>query len=154
MIEELGVFGEFVWSEWELEFFARCIAESDESDAGINVLEFVTTILAIVACKDVLKGTVVRVRVDNTSAVAWLVKGKSSNMLCAEWLRILLSILTTHHIQIRVSHVPGVDNVIADALSRQLLEMSTKLRAKGFSSMPVLDPGSRQRNWQASGRGV
>ena len=153
VVKELGVFGEFVWSEWEKKFFAGCKA-SAESDAGINVLEFVTVVIAIVACKEELRGKVVRVRVDNTSAVAWLVKQKSPNMLCVEWLRLLLSVLLSHNIQIAVSHIPGKDNITADALSRQLLDMANQLRAKGAHSKPVLDAGSRKKKWQVSGRDV
>jgi hypothetical protein len=152
VIEELGVFGAWVWSEWEQKFFSECRV-SAESDASINVLEFVSVVLAVVACKEVLKGRVVRVRVDNTSAVAWLAKNKSSNMLCTIWLRMLLSVLTIYHIQIQSSHVPGVKNVTADALSRQLADMVGQLESKGARNVEVMDSDSRKQKWLGSGRG-
>jgi hypothetical protein len=153
VVEELKLYGEWVWSPWEREFFDQCGA-SAEADASINVLEFVTVVLAIVACRKELKGRVVRVRVDNTSAVAWLVKTKASNMLCYEWLSKLISTLAIYHIQIYPSHVRGKDNIVADALSRQLGDMVSQLQARGATAREVLAPDFRKQMWQASGRGV
>lgn len=153
VVEGLKVFGDFVWSMWERRFFEACI-RSAESDAGINVLEYVTVVLAVVACKEVLKGRVVRVRVDNTAAIAWLVREKSPNMLCQAWLRLMLLTLSTCHIQIQPIHVAGKDNVTADALSRRLLDMVNTLLATGATSRQVLDQESRKELWKASGRDV
>ena len=55
---------------------------------------------------------------DNTSAVAMLNKGTTRNDVMMRYLRRLFWLSATFNFRLKAFHVPGVDNVLADDISR------------------------------------
>ena len=107
-------YGQFRWSDDEKRLFGAA------GNTDINALEFVTAICAIVANRDLFRGAMLHVHVDNTSAVSWLNKLRTSQTSGQSWMRLLISVLLDYDILIDCFHIPGVDNIHADALSRYL----------------------------------
>ena len=70
-----------------------------------------------------VKGKVILVRSDNTTTCAYINKsgGTRSRDLCHLALE-MLEWCFSHQIELRAVHVPGVDNVLADFLSRQKID--------------------------------
>lgn len=98
----------------------------------INVLELKAVLLAIRAILPHLTGHVVAVRSDNTTAVSYINKqgGTVSRTLCKLALDIW-TLCIQRNIFLVATHVPGVQNVLADALSRDHItthEWSIKLK--------------------------
>lgn len=55
---------------------------------------------------------------DNTQVVAMLNSNRSINLSCLELLRAIFWISAIYNVYITASYIPGVDNIIADKLSR------------------------------------
>lgn len=138
-------YGQFLWSPAEKALFGK-----DTSPTDINGLEFVAAICAILANRDYLRHKVVRLHVDNTSAVAWLNKQRTSQHFGQSWMRLLISVLLTHDILLQCVHIPGVLNVHADALSRFLQNLATSTLTASLLPRPVLSAMSRLHFWKMS----
>ena len=121
---EAGHYGQFRWSDEEKQWLG----------IDINVMEFVTAILAIVMERDALANRVVRLQVDNTAAVAWLNKLRSSHGAGQVWVALLTQTLLDYHITLVCVHIKGVLNVVADNMQ----EMKTALDVEGYlqTAMP------------------
>jgi hypothetical protein len=141
-----GHFGQFLWSEEERLLFGTANLETTD----INVLEFVTAILAIVTEREVLKGCIVRINVDNTAAISWLNKLRVKHEYGQVWVALLIYVMLEYNITIICIHIAGVANITADELSRFLKACHLRLRAEGYqlSTMPSTD--SRLAIWKAS----
>jgi hypothetical protein len=85
----------------------------------INVLELRAVRLTLQRLQDLLRGQVVKVECDNSTAVAHINKqgGTKSWTLCQETFRLFEWSLE-HQVTLRAVHRPGVDNELADYLSR------------------------------------
>ena len=85
----------------------------------INLLELRAIRLTLLRLQLYLTNTVVRVECDNTTAVAYLNKqgGTKSRVLCDEAGLLTLWSLQ-HNVTLSAIHRPGVDNQLADFLSR------------------------------------
>jgi hypothetical protein len=92
-------------------------------DAGVltvNDTEFATSVLELMTVGDGgrLRGLLAAVLGDNSCSVTWLrgraARGRASNALA----RLLVLWLREHGVDIDPSHIAGVINVVADALSR------------------------------------
>jgi hypothetical protein len=138
-------FGQFRWSVSEKKLFG-----ANESSTDINAMEFVTAVCAIVANRHLLQGKLVCLHCDNTSAVTWANKLRTSQDAGQGWIRILISVLLTHDILLTSVHIPGVLNVYADALSRYSQHEATASLVANLESMPMLSAESRQMIWSAS----
>lgn len=88
--------------------------------ASINVLEYFAVVNMVVSNVDLLRGSVVHCKCDNTAAVAWLnkLRGTSLSPLSIALSRILSFITHAFNITIISTHIAGVHNVLADYLSR------------------------------------
>ena len=141
-----GHFGQFLWSEAERLLFGAADLETTD----INVLEFVTAILAVVSERELLRGRVVRINVDNTAAISWLNKLRAKHVYGQVWVALLIYVMLEYSITIVCIHIAGVANITADALSRFLQECRDDLLSKGYlqSMMPSTD--SRMVIWRAS----
>ena len=64
------------------------------------------------------KDSVVIVSTDNTQVQAVLNTGRSSNATAMAWARELFWVCTFYNIQLKVKWVAGLDNILADSLSR------------------------------------
>lgn len=131
-------YGQFRWSREEQSLYGR----GEKTD--INGLEFVTAVCAIVANREKLRGTVVQLFIDNTSAVSWINKRRTSQLYGQSWIRCLISVALEYHLIIMCDYIPGVDNVHADALSRYVQDPAT------LQMQPLLSAESRQRIWSMS----
>ena len=137
-------YSQFKWSMAEKTLYGR----GDITD--INGLEFVTAICAIIANRDLLRGKVVHLHVDNTSAVSWINKQRTSQLFGQAWIRILITVMLTHDILIDCTHIAGVLNVYADALSRYLSHQGTASLIATLREQPMLSAASRQHIWSMS----
>lgn len=89
------------------------------ADAHINVLELVTGIAAAVATAAFLPAdSSVALHMDNTTAVSSVAACRGSSPLLSNATRALAHILDTRPFSLLPSHIQGIKNVEADALSR------------------------------------
>jgi hypothetical protein len=106
------------WTRVELNAFA-------ELEVSINVIEFFTSVYYILLWGTHLRGQIVMVESDNTAAVSWLMKKRSVSSPCADIIaRILNLFCLSHNICIVSQHIPGVENTLADFLSRDLVYLN------------------------------
>jgi len=92
---------------------------SEEGEAHINCLELLAVIRALEHWTPELRGARVMIATDNTTVAAHINKGggtHSRNLLALT--RDLFQLVDSIHMEVRARHIPGVTNVIADALSR------------------------------------
>lgn len=90
-----------------------------EQEEHINVLEMQAALLGLQAlCAD-LRDTHLKLLMDNTTAVAYVrQQGGSRSLKCNAIARDILQFCLTRNIWLSVSHIAGVDNVLADKESR------------------------------------
>ena len=105
-----------------------------QSRRHINVLDLWAIFLALHLWVPWLKGKTVLVRCDNLTVVTYINKegGTRSPSLCRETLK-LLKWCKDWDITLVACHVPGVDNVLADALSRRGTQIKAPLKVRGSS---------------------
>ena len=139
-------YGQFKWSADEQHLYGR----SEDTDTDINGMEFVTAVCAVVANREYLRGKVVHLHVDNTAAVAWLNKLRTSQVFGQAWIRVFISVLLEYDILVDCVHIEGVLNVIADALSRYLPHQETATLTASLLQQPMLSAASRQAIWSMS----
>ncbi len=84
----------------------------------INFLELMSIFLACRFWAHSWENQRVRLRTDNTQALAWINKGCSPNPTAMTLLREIFWISVQHNFQITAYHIPGSKNVFPDALSR------------------------------------
>jgi hypothetical protein len=101
------------WSELEFSIF-------DSQGVSINVLELFAGVYHVLLWGDRLRGKVVKLFRDNTSAVSWLNnrRGNIKSVGGVALLRVLSFYCMIMKIRVICEHIPGVDNVLADTLSR------------------------------------
>lgn len=133
--------------------------EPDESQLHINVLEMRAVAKALQLLAQRLKGSCVQFLVDNSTVVAHLAKqgGTRSRMMMTETDRVF-HLLQAHKIHLRVSHIAGSLNVLADLASRQGLVVTTEWRlheqsfrwvqAKAPWGPPTIDVFANRQNKQ------
>jgi carbonic anhydrase len=96
--------------EAEKKFFA---ARTGGDQTDINIMELVVAVLAIVVERDYLSGKVVILRVNNTTAVAWLNKHRLNHMWGQGWMRLLTMVSLHFNIRIMSIHIAGAVNSVA-----------------------------------------
>ena len=92
---------------------------AEEAQSHINLLELEAVVRAVKALADVAAGKSLTTFSDNTSSVAYINRqgGTRSPDLCLEtWFFLLWC--RDRDIQVRTSHLTGVENTLADKLSR------------------------------------
>ena len=87
---------------------------------SINVLEFATAVFAVVVSAPTLRGQVVDIGTDNTAALCWLVRHRSSAGAADALLKLLALTCAFYSIRIIAHHVRGIFNYIPDWISRVL----------------------------------
>jgi hypothetical protein len=137
-------FSQFRWSDTEKAMYGR------GSKTDINGLEFVTAVLAIITERESLRGCVVHLHVDNTAAVTWLNKQRTSQLFGQSWIRLLVSVMLEYDILIDCIHIQGTLNVIADALSRYLQIPELELLRRRCTERRVLSQAYREHIWSMS----
>ena len=91
----------------------------DQSQLHINMLEMMAIRFTLIRAFKYIHHPCVMISTDNTTVVSYINKqgGTHSPNLCVEVWKILQWCLK-HHIVIRIRHIPGKFNVLADRLSR------------------------------------
>ena len=107
-----GLFGEkwfqYAWTaEW--------------SNLNIMVKELLPIVISCAIWGPLLSQKAVEIHCDNTGAVSAINKGSSKDKTGMHLLRCLWFFAALFQIRITAIHIPGVDNVTADLLSRNLL---------------------------------
>lgn len=90
----------------------------DEMAGNINILELIPVWLAMKRSAPKWKNSHVICYTDNSSVKFMVNKGSSSSKYCMVLLRDLFWICAKNNIHLTARHVSGVDNVLADLLSR------------------------------------
>ena len=80
------------------------------------------------------RGTHVRVRCDNKAAVAALTSGRALNPMLQECARAAWMVQAVLDVDLSYDHIPGVDNEVADALSRAHLGPAHHRKATSLSN--------------------
>jgi hypothetical protein len=91
-----------------------------------------------------LKGLRILIFCDNASVVSIVNTGASRCPLVMCLVRALFDVCVFHDFDVRLRHVPGVENVAADRLSRMDYRSFEELFAGRYDDLPsecVLDPG-------------
>ncbi len=107
----------------------------------INLLELWAVFLALRFLGPRVRGLPITVRCDNMTVVTYLNKegGTRSPLLCKETIKLLLW-CHKRGISLHAEHLPGVDNTIADALSRLGSQSGGAPRLRGASVEWHLNP--------------
>ncbi len=129
------------WGAHLLERHLSGLWSPHQAQYHINILELWAVHLALRQLGPRVKGRFILVRTDNMSVVAYLNKegGTRSPSLCQQVIR-LLTWCQERGIRLRGEHVPGVDNLVADALSRGGPQSSVVRRVRGSSVEWHLNP--------------
>jgi hypothetical protein len=88
------------------------------ANAHINVKETLAIGLAVRKWAPMWVNSSVVIHTDNTTALCALNKGSSRSSLAMEWMREVFWLSNLYNFSIRGVHIPGVYNVVADAVSR------------------------------------
>lgn len=101
----------------------------------INILEFIGIILGFIIAQDLISQSpdlypptpIAHVECDNTSAIAWSKRMSSSSIRGQNLLRLFAEFTLHSPVGLSATHIPGVDNHMADFLSRPCDLYSPKL---------------------------
>ena len=85
---------------------------------NINVLELIPIWLALIRMGEVWTNLHVVCRTDNTQVMQCINKGVSTNSDAMVLLRQIFWLCVYHNIHLTSRHIRGIDNVLADQLSR------------------------------------
>ena len=93
-----------------------------ETGVSINVLEFFSVVYFVLIWRHELKGCIVRTNCDNSATVSWL-----SRMRACGWspvsealMKLFALVCLKFDIRIISYHLPGIFNIYADLLSRDI----------------------------------
>ena len=87
--------------------------------ADINVWEMYAVVVACRLYADYMSGQHWRVRTDNSACESWLMRGVRHSPQVAAWLSELMGSCLRHGFRLTAKHIPGAQNLVADALSRR-----------------------------------
>ncbi len=105
-----GAYGEEAWFQFQWPpSMLRC---------HITIKELIPVVLAAAMWGHLWEGKSVRFRCDNVAVVAILRSGTSKDELIMHVMRCLAFITARFNFVVSASHIRGVDNTLADALSR------------------------------------
>lgn len=100
-------------------FYSNLLADHpDLAQMHINFKEAICVVLALERWAPVLRNKTVHIHCDNTAAVAMINKGTTANKVMMTYLRHLFWLSATFNFRLKVFHVPGALNVLADCISR------------------------------------
>jgi hypothetical protein len=126
------------WSREECRVF-------EESEQHINVLELMVVVVAIWSNVKLFMNKSVRVYVDNTAALSWINALKSNTPMAKPWIRLLVLLCLVFNIHITATHIPGIDNVVADGLSRAVQDTIHRLCQSGLKLAPPMPLDCRRK---------
>ena len=89
-----------------------------EQNLPIHCLELLAVLLSLKLWAHMFVGQRVLINCDNTLAVSALVTGKSKDLFMCSCLRDICLLVCQHNFELSAVHLPGVENRLADSLSR------------------------------------
>ena len=120
------------WGIYEPTTFAEFIRSlllsiTDEHLALLDQINLYEAIVVVLACDSVLQSLpadrlahiTLFVWCDNTSAISWLTKYKNHHPVVNFLLQVWARLQAKHNATINCGHIPGKQNIIPDAISRQ-----------------------------------
>ncbi|CAG2202644.1 unnamed protein product [Mytilus edulis] len=101
----------------------------------INALEMLTVVVCLKLWGTKLRGKRIIIKCDNQVTVTVINTGRSRNQFLQSCLREICFVAAINEFELRAVHIAGVDNRLADMLSRWHLhnEFSVKLLLKGIA---------------------
>jgi hypothetical protein len=120
---EIGFGGYFDGKWFQGEWPVACKAAKH----SIAWLEFFPVVVAIVLWGDLLKGKRIIIRSDNAAVVAILNKQTSKCPAIMSLLRFFVLQCLKYNVAFSARHIPGIDNNLADALSRLQVKRFRKI---------------------------
>jgi hypothetical protein len=125
-----GHFGQdWFFAKWQLDY-------PQYADAHINVLELLSVLIAAERWGPSWQGLHVMVRSDNGATVAAINNNTSKSPELLSLIRKLYWLSAKHDFTLSASHIPGVDNVLSDCISR----MFDIEKAELMKSLLMCDP--------------
>jgi len=138
----------------EGEFFSSLFPDSIlASGWHINALELLSLLIALRLWCPKFKGKKLKVFCDNEASVTVLNSGRCRDKLMLDLLREIAFLCAVNHCMIRAVHLAGVDNRLADSLSRRHMLSVTARQSldnelRSWSEQPVsVDMFNCQRVW-------
>jgi hypothetical protein len=110
------------FSAWEHDY-------PEYADAHINVLELLSAKIAVERWGHLWGGLHIMVRSDNGATVAAINNNTSKSPELLALIRELYWLSVKHDFRLSASHIPGVDNVLSDGISR-MFDMDKALLMK------------------------
>ena len=92
-------------------------------DKHINLKELHAVMEQLLLYGEEWEGKAVQIGIDNMSTVRWLMRWRAKPPEALTLVKEIWHFCVQRDIDLRPVHVPGVDNVLADALSRQLWDV-------------------------------
>ena len=121
------------WTKAEMNTF-------QQMKTSINVLEYFTVIYYVMVWGNLFRNQVIHVKCDNTAAVSWIMRNRAKHNSAADSLARIFSLFClSHNITIICTHIKGVENVLADYLSRDLVlatQAADERDGTGYTSLP------------------
>ena len=108
---------------------------------SISALEFLPILFSISTWSDAFKGQKVNFHVDNLALVYIINRKSASDRIMLALLRVFVILCVSIDLEVKATHVPGVQNVAADLLSRgKINEFKRISRNVDYESASI--PGS------------
>ena len=115
----------------------------------INIKELYAVVTSACTWGSLWTGRRVLFRCDNMSSVLAVSHWKSTNCDTMHLLRVLHFSAAIHDFEFKIEHIKGVQNIVADAASRQS-EVELKLSQPQLVRIrPTLPPSFKCENWEA-----
>ena len=92
-------------------------------DLHIMVKELAPIVVAAMVWGINWQGRTILARCDNAAVVGIVNSGSSKNLKAMHFMRCLTFLAAKMHFRVRATHIRGVDNILADALSRDNLSL-------------------------------
>ena len=134
-----AVFGsEWIFGAWPPHWLNRNIA----------ILEFFPIVLALYLWGDKMANRCILFFSDNEAVVQVINKQSCKDKTLMFFVRKMVSVCLTHNIVFRAKHLPGVENKLADALSRLQVQHFKLLAPLHMAQQPTVIPDHLQpANW-------
>ncbi len=115
-------------ASWQKKWFQLSWKEAKgAADWSIMPKELLPIVAAALLWKEHWRGKVVRVRCDNMAVVLTIKSGSCKEKAAMHLMRCLAFVEATVPMTVVADHIRGVDNTIADALSRDKLDVARSL---------------------------
>ena len=137
------------WGIYDIQTFENFLHATDlPHDVDFSTIDQINlyeAIIVVIACHAILQSLpadrrehlTIFVWCDNTSAIAWLTNNKSNHPIINFLLQVWARLQALYNVTINCGHIPGISNIVPDAISRQfLVPDGSKIKASLSHLMP------------------